>query len=107
MKTQLKDGIWIEGFDKLSEVYAFKDNMCIVGEAVPYIYIGKTSEISEEMAKELITQIGTYFIGDIPIYKNYTDEQHLPVMKRHQMLNTKQAIQSACSQEYCIIYKTK
>lgn len=49
-----KDDIWVEGFDTNSELYVFKDSICFVGEPVPYIYIGKTSEIPEELAKECV-----------------------------------------------------
>lgn len=103
MKTQLKDGIWIEGFDKLSEVYAFKDNMCIVGEAVPYIYIGKTSEISEELAKTCAEILAKTTMGNF--YRNYQYNKPQPVS--FTKCKAKESIQSACSQEYCIIYKTK
>ena len=52
MKINLKDNIWIEGFDNKEEVYHFKDELCIVGEELPYLYIGVTSEIPEELAKD-------------------------------------------------------
>ena len=101
MKTQLKDSIWIEGFDKLSEVYAFKDNMCIVGEVVPYIYIGKTAEISEVLAKECVEILAKTSLGNF--YRNYQYNKPQPVS--FTKCAAKESIQSACSQEYCIIYK--
>ena len=95
----LKDNIWIEGFDDRFDcaIAGYNGNVLL--------YEGKTSEIPKEIAKECVEQIGEWFIGNTPIYQNYIDENNIPVMKRHVILNSKQSIQSACEKEYCIIYK--
>ena len=98
MKTQLKDNIFIEGFDSNEELYNFKNNLCIVGEPLPYIWLGKTSEIPEEIAKECVNKVIDDH-GRMDGYENYNS----PII-----LNApKESIQSACNQTYCIIYKEK
>lgn len=100
----LKGDFWIRGFDTNEEVYNFKDSICFLGEPVPYIYIGKTSEISEEMAKrcvEIHPNIG---------FKNYNVPSHIKIKdwtSNWDKFTAKESIQSACDKEYCIIYKTK
>lgn len=87
MKTNLKDNIWIKGFDTNEEVYNFKDTICFVGEKLPYIYIGKTSEIPEEITKKYFD----YGYDNLEVHYTSINE----------------AIKESCDQEYCIIYKTK
>ena len=107
----LKDNIWIEGFDTNYEVYSFKDTICFFGEATPHIYIGKTSEIPEELAKECVIQFGLckgtqlddgiILLGDVYFgFKNYK-----PGFGVVDFETPKESIQSACDKEYCIIYK--
>jgi hypothetical protein len=97
-KINLKDNIWIEGFDTNEELYNFKNELCIVGEELPYIYIGKTFEIPEELAKELVENDGSGVS-----YKDYD-------LFRGHLINfletAKESIQSACKEEFCVIYKT-
>lgn len=99
MKTQLKDDIWIEGFDTIDtrnkrlKIISICDT--IIDEL---IYSGKTSEISEELAKECIDW--NEFDDNIIKYYDYIKD-YWP------HLTAKESIKSACSQEYCIIYKTK
>lgn len=91
MKTNLKENIWIEGFDTNQQIYNFKDNICFAGEPVPYLWMGKTSEIPEDVAKKCV-------LPPVNGYRNYANMWI--------NVNTaKESIQSACSQEYCIIYK--
>ena len=95
-KVNLKDNIWIEGFDTNYEVYSFKDTICFFGEATPHIYIGKTSEIPEELAKECVAKTR------LRNFKNYKTFRFCG-----SPFTAKESIQSACSDEFCIIYKIK
>lgn len=99
MKTQLKDGIWIEGFDlsDLSEYFLAGVNYTQSNDK-EVLFVGKTSEISEELAKTCIDW--NEFDDNIIKYYDYIKD-YWP------HLTAKESIQSACSQEYCIIYKTK
>ena len=96
MKTQLKDSIWIEGFDTMQSIdyCELLDAMSLCG-IKSYIYKGKTSDIPEELAKECV-HVGV-------LTDNCKDYQ-----SGFNIFETaKESIKSACSQEYCIIYKTK
>ena len=95
--VNLKDNIWIEGFD-MHEVGHFmvtKDRNFIGDIAKKIIYSGKTSEIPEEIAKECVSEL--WFLTEKVGYTNNLDELEY---KR-----AKESIQSACNQEYCIILK--
>ena len=95
MKTQLKDGIWIEGLD--SDTYLAEEKLRFGCNII--LYSGKTSEIPEELAEECVRN---YNIDGL--YENYKmSSQYGEYMHK----SAKESIQSACSQEYCIIYKTK
>jgi len=104
MKTNLKDNIWIEGFNT-----AFWEN--VVGndpyktyEGNELIYFGKTSEIPEEIANEYIDieYFGEYWQGmwEYKGYKNF--DINTPYDHVH---TAEESIKSACNSEYCIIYK--
>lgn len=109
----LKGDFWIRGFDTNEEVYNFKDSICFLGEPVPYIYIGKTSEIPEDLAEKCVIQFGlckgtqlddgSILQEDIYFgFKNYK-----PGFGVVDFETPKESIQSACSDEFCIIYKIK
>lgn len=89
MKVNLKDNIWIEGFDSNVPIGKFDgkhqdDNV---------IYFGATSEIPEEIAR-LCMDVEHYGSVECFSYKGI------------QLITTAtKAIQSACSKPYCIIYK--
>lgn len=100
MGTNLKGNIWVEGFDTNEEVYNFKDTICFVGEELPYLYIGKTSEITEELAKECVE----YYIQRCK-YKNYNSDKLIEGIKLNGFNYSIQSIISACDKKYCIIYK--
>lgn len=85
-KVNLKDNIWIQGFD------SFITLSFALAAGVKPIYAGKTSEIPEELAKECV----------LPPVNGYRNYKNLWIN-----VNTaKESIQSACPEEYCIIYKT-
>lgn len=97
-----KNNIWIEGFssilgeynEKLGQ-YSYYDKDKIV------MYYGKTSEISEEIAKECVKQ---YTIdGHEEEFIGYDDY----LVSYNYFRTAKESIQSACSFEYCIIYRIK
>lgn len=104
-KVNLKDYIWIEGFDKL----ILLNSSCNIyfEEENKIIYRGKTSEIPEELAKELVDTIPHIFYG-----MRITDTSGNDVLFKNYKINKfvkksgKRSIQSACDKEYCIIYKT-
>lgn len=107
MKTNLKDNIWIEGFDDKIKFVAghcfYNDN----DQLFDVIYFGGTSEIPKEIAREVceLQQVFNdpkYIEQDIDRYRNYRLTNYIWFD-----CTAKQSIMSACSQEYCIIYKTK
>lgn len=110
MKINLKDNIWIEGFTREELFDLSKEDWRNIVDDVSVdkmLYSGKTSEITEELAKELVDTIPHIFYGmrivdtsgnDV-LFKNYKINKFV---KR----SGKRSIQSACDKEYCIIYKT-
>lgn len=106
MKTtvNLKDNIWIQGFDTSDECFTpvaqfYPDKLDNV------LYEGKTSEIPEELVKKCVEKNNS--LG----YKNYTKEQQFKEIPIRNLivdysLPPIESIQSACNKEYCVIYKT-
>ena len=95
--VNLKDNIWIEGFD-MHEVGHFmvtKDRNFIMDIAKKIIYSGKTSDIPEELAKECVDCFKNEY------YLDYSSE----IKYLYEFKTAKESIQSACNQEYCIIFK--
>lgn len=98
-KINLKDNIWIEGI--------INDGIFrLLPTGKTTLYQGKTSEISEELAKNIVETIPLMFEdmrvvdnhGNDVVFKNYITNEFV---KR----SGKRSIQSACPEEYCIIYK--
>ena len=109
MKVNLKDNIWIEGFDTLDWLNAHIFPL----EYFEILYKGKTSEIPEELVEECVIQFclckgtplddGSILQEDIYFgFKNYK-----PGFGVVDFETPKESIQSACDKEYCIIYKIK
>ena len=101
-KVNLKDNIWIEGFDTLdwlnAHIFPF--------EYFEILYKGKTSEIPEEIIRSVcelqdVFNTPEYINQDIDRYKNYKVTEYT-----WYDCTAKESIQSACSDEFCIIYKT-
>lgn len=90
MKINLKDNIWIEGFEKY---HLLLTKIATIDKLI--IYQGKTSEISEELAIKCIKE--GFLSCD---YMNYHN-------KIIEFETAKESIQSACDKKYCIIYKEK
>jgi hypothetical protein len=92
-KINLKDNIWIEGFDsELNLKYNRRRRI---------VYSGKTSEIPEELAKECVQILAKTSLGNF--YRNYQYDKPQPVA--FTKCTAKESIQSACGKKYCIIYK--
>ena len=111
MKTNLKDNILIVGFnsikypDGISSEHMWWDGCDDLTNYV-LLYSGKTSEISEVLAKKCVKKslpnFNTYLNYDQKRGKNNTpfDKTELMWFK-----TAKESIQSACKDEYCLIYK--
>lgn len=112
MRNNLGTGYIIEGFDTLDSISRSEidDAMILAGSKV-YLYKGKTSEISEEIAKKCVipigiekgTQIDDKLITDQDIlfgFKNYCDGFGV-----NEFSTAKESILSACDQEFCAIYE--
>ena len=95
-KVNLKDNIWIEGFDKLPIIWELPNHILI--DSIEWH--GKTSEIPEELAKECIQKILPY------TSKLYGKDMFCDYSKKEIGCELAlESIQSACPEEYCIIYK--
>ena len=109
-KLNLKDNIWIEGFTREELFGLSKEDWRNIVDDVSVdkmLYSGKTSEIPEEIAKELVDTIPHILYG-----MRITDTSGNDVLFKNYKINKfvkksgKRSIQSACDKEYCIIYKT-
>ena len=95
MKTNLKDNIWIEGFDTESDLKYHHRRRTI--------YAGRTSEIPEKLIEECAELLSPNH--PISLWRNYKYDKPQPVSIAR--ATAKQSIQSACDKPYCVIYKTK
>ena len=97
-RVNLKDNIFIDGFDSELSAVSTGGSMWFGKNMELLLYAGKTSEIPEDVAEECAEW--DYVYMDIVRWTNYKTLSH------DDNLNTaKQSIQSACQEEYCIIYK--
>lgn len=91
----LRDNIWIEGFNNHNNLIAYYDSL--VHERKERIYCGKSSEIREEIAKECVKK----WCSGNGFYNNYkTESQYTEYLCK----TAKQSILSACDKEFCIIF---
>ena len=107
--VNLKDDIWIKGFDTIEAKNDELRYLCHVSENMlsELIYAGKTSDISEEIAKECVEVTAT------GLFKNYiwSDEKVQDYGMQPISTTAKESIQSAASKEdgsfydFIIIYK--
>jgi hypothetical protein len=113
----LKNNIWIEGFDTEIELFRFwHRNVHIFNgddKDLQEIYFGKTSDIPEDIANDVVTYI---MLSTGIFYLNYRKmvELRKPIRQRNRSHNeiiwepmcktAIESIQSACNQEYCIIF---
>ena len=111
-----KDNIWIEGFDTIEAKNDELRYLCHVSENMlsELIYAGKTSDISEEIAKECVKEIslstGIFYVNYIKmnalkIIEEKRGASHNILVTQPMLKSAKESIQSACNQEYCIIFK--
>ena len=114
--VNLKDNVWIEGFDKEIDIAYYELAEAIGSGLKDFIYKGKTSDITEEIAKEVLlshpyssAQCECYFEYDNPeldLDNTSCQCRDNPNKSRSDYLwDWKESIQSACNQEYCIIFK--
>lgn len=94
MKTYLKENIYINGFADADELFMFVLKK-YPNELDDILYNGKISDISEEIAEQYANK------GELCQY--YWDEQ---LDDYNNNISAKESILSACSEEYCIIYKS-
>lgn len=99
-ETKLKDATYIEGFDTEWEYRQYLYGVGGVNRQLDIIYQGKTSEISEDLAKTCVKFSGSS-VKDYALSR----EPHPQVYDNK--FTGKESIQTACSQDYCIIFKVK
>lgn len=88
----LKNDVYITGFD--DEQAAFSEFERLTQLANEIIYAGKTLDITEEIAENIA------YKGELCEY--YWNE----ILDDYdKTITAKESIQSACSKEYCIIFK--
>jgi hypothetical protein len=103
-KVNLKNNIWIEGFDTSDECFTpvaqFHPN-----KLDNVLYEGKTSEIPEDISDNCVKSINGYGFRNyiMPDYNGGSSpfEIYIP----YSCKTTKESIQSACDKEFCVIYK--
>lgn len=101
MKTNLKENIWIQGFNqKLFEILLTDIMEMPLNRDV--LYIGAISKIPEEIAKKYVYFYFPFDSDNSKLFKNYNLEDE----SLHNFKTAKESIISACEEEYCIIYKT-
>jgi hypothetical protein len=107
--VNLKDNIWIEGFDNNQVAFTAFEKMTQLANGT--IYAGETRSIPEELAGEYVQQNGLVkgtqlddgiIVGEDVFfgYKNY--KEGFGILEYR---TAKESIQSACDKEYCIIIK--
>ncbi len=114
--TNLKDNIWIEGFDSEEELNYHSFGFSVLENDDNIIYKGKTSEIPEEVAKECVAKIHVE-LAPSP-YNDwcggfdyaYVDYKNIGEYAGWQgdagcYRKATESIQSACDKPYCTIYK--
>ena len=97
MEINLKGNIYIKGFDKnnpfdkknndgdfFNHFHKLKDENII--------YIGKTFDISEDVAQQCVNSINSNHYEDYTNFNSFVD-------------TAKESILSACKQKFCIIYR--
>lgn len=95
----LKDNIWIEEFDT-NALLKSRSEIQFIGERT--IYAGKTSEIPEEILNNVACKIIEGKGNEKLEFKGeWVNYQYLD----RYCATAKESIQSACNEEYCIIYK--
>lgn len=103
-RVNLKDDIFIDGFDSELSAVSTGASMWFGKNMELLLYAGRTSEIPEELAEEYACRIIENTIGaDLPLEFKGNWYNHIDYCNHCK--TAKQSIQSACPEEYCIIYK--
>lgn len=98
MKIQLKDKIWLISYKTLCGLSIGED---VVLDKFDLIYSGRVSEISEEIAEKCADY--NYFASMYLLYDSPSEDG---ILADYRAMTAKRSIQSACKDEYCLIYKT-
>lgn len=84
-----KDNIWVCGFQTNPDLFKFRDEIC----QLPCLFIGKTDDITEEMAKQWVHE-GLLTCN----FKNY-------ITRYNQFETAIESLKSACHYPLIIVYK--
>jgi len=97
---KLNDNYYLEGFDTKKEARLIHKN---ISSSMSVIYIGKTSEIPEEIALRISTKVEFRPDEGFPLCIGYMIGED----DGNSILYTTafKAVQKACDKEFCIIYK--
>lgn len=99
MKTNLKENIWIEGFDTEKHKDSILDTWYKENEL---LWHGKTFEIPEKLANEVLK-----IDEELSYWDDVRDIVYIDYQGHTSTSCFRTAIQSACDKPYCIIYKTE
>lgn len=108
MKTNLREDIYIEGFDELVQLNTICDVYFEDVNAI--LYRGKTSEVPEELARQLVefkrNIAGSALIvpRELLLFKTYA---YARSNCQFVFRTAVRSILSACPKNYCVIYKPK
>lgn len=111
MRTELKEGIFIEGFGIYRDWGTRMDVVDFDELRYELLYAGETSNIPEEVAKDCVIQNGlakgTVLDDGKTLDKDITFgyKQYREGFGVYEYETAKQSIQSACDKQFCIIYK--
>lgn len=101
-KVILKENIWIEGFVSELSAVSTGSSMWFGKGMEDLIYAGKTKDIPTDVANESVHAyyLGSNFVGDY-------EHCEFGIENVKKMFHTsKEAIESVCNDEFCLIYKT-
>lgn len=103
-KVNLKDNIWIEGFERKSLIY---DRILQLGGEQNILYKGKTSEIPEDISDNCVKSINGYGFRNYIMSDYNGGSSPFEVYIPYSCKTAKDSIQSACKEEFCVIIKFK
>lgn len=113
MRTELKEGIFTEGFEREADLgycyFNFAANKSF--DLSNIIFQGKTEDIPEEVIKDCVIQNGLTkgtVLDDGKVLDkdvSFGYKQYKEGFGVYEFETAKQSIQSACDKQFCIIYK--
>lgn len=100
----LKDNIFIEEFDDEFSMWKFWNaNKFKLFDIVGELYLGKTSEIPEDIAR---ISTNSYYLGS-NFYGDFENCEFSNEINKLLFFTAKESIYSICTKPFCIIYKAK